>query len=172
MKIKIIAGILICFLTTAGAHAAESKIDAVVAGAVRDPKNAPLIVAIAAGENPKSIAALVSAAVAALPDQTVEMVGALLEVVPKQRSEILRAAILGQPKLSVEITTVALAMFPDQSAEIMKTAIEFAPENLRGSIAVLGNRVTFFDSTGRPSRPGRGSFPAQPIRPDLVSPSR
>jgi hypothetical protein len=172
MKIKILAATLISFLTAVGVHAADPKIDATIASAVRDPKNAPLIVAIAAGENPKSIAALVSAAVAALPDQTVEMVGAVLEVAPKQRSEILRAAILGQPKLSVEIATIALAMFPDQSAEIMKTAIEFAPENLRGSIAVLGNRVTFFDSAGRPTRPGRGSFPAQPIRPDLVSPSR
>lgn len=180
MKTRFFIAAIACWVATVGLRA-ESELDPIVARATRDPKNAPLIVTMAAEENPKLIVQIAAATVAALPDQAVGIVGALLKTAPLLRTEILRAAILAQPKLAVEITAKALAMFPDQVADIVKTAGEVAPENLRAAIAVLGDKSVFFDSTGAKAapargtaaRPAQGSFPIQTLRPDLVvSPSR
>jgi hypothetical protein len=174
MKTRLSIAVLTCGLTAAGFSAeSQPKVDAIVAAATRDPKTAPLAVALAAGENPEALGQIVTGALAALPSQTLDIVRTLLEVMPKQRTEILRAAIMAQPKLAVEIVSMVLAMFPNQTAEIMKTAIEAAPENLRTALAALGNKVVSFETTAATgSRPARATFPTQPLRPDLiVSPS-
>jgi len=54
---------------------------------------------------------------------------------------------------------------PDQSAEIVAAAVDAAPADLRTAIAAP---TTGGADAGRAAAP---SFPAQPVRPDLVSPS-
>lgn len=174
MKAKAYLVLLNFLLLAAGLRAAapaEFKVETVVAAALRDVKNAPAIIALAAGDNPKFLAQITAAALTALPDQSVEIVQTLLEVAPKQYAEIVQAAIHAQPKLSVEITSMALAALPDQSAGIMKAALAAAPPEQRGAINAVAK-----EKGAETSNPGAGqapapTFPSQPINPNLVSPS-
>jgi hypothetical protein len=150
-------------------RAADPTVDSVVAGARSDPANAPAIVALAVIEHPKSLERIVTDSVAALPDRAVDIVRALLKVAPKQAAAIVGAAIQGAPKLAVEITTAAVALLPDRRAEIIAAAVDAAPVELRGVFtAPMGESLRASGITSDTTPP---SFPAQPIRPDLVSPS-
>jgi len=134
-----------------------------------DLKNAPAIVATAALDNPKFLLQIVSASVAAFPEQTVEIVRAVLKVAPKQVLEIVRAATIAQPTLAVRISSMAAAMLPEQADDIIRVAGDAAagtPETAEASPnSDLGPKG------GSGARPVAPPFPAQPIRPDLVSPS-
>ena len=158
------------FLLAAVALHAEFKIDTVLASEKSDPKNAPAIIAFAAVDNPKFLLPLVSASVQAFPGQAVEIVRAMLKVAPKQVLEIVRAAVSAQPKQADGISSVAVAALPDQADQIIKTANEAAagaPETAEPS-PTGGNLGPNGAAGVSPSAP---PFPAQPIRPDLVSPS-
>jgi hypothetical protein len=86
--------------------------------------------------------------------------------VPVSAVEIVRAAILAQPRLASDITSAAVGVLPGQTPEIITAATDVAPPDLRGAIAAptTGGGA----GGGAPTVP---PFPAQPIRPDLVSPS-
>jgi hypothetical protein len=168
MTTKFLSFILAFFLA-ASALRAEVNINSVINSARRDPKNAPAIIAFAAIDNPKALLPILSAAVAAFPDQAVEIVRALLKVAPKQVVEIVHAAVLAQPKLSTDIVTVALAAAPEQAAAIQRTADDAAKNEVETAIASPSDtNLGGGTNSGAPSAP---PFPAQPIRPDLVSPS-
>jgi len=94
----------------------------------------------------------------------------VLKVLPKRAVEIVRASILAQPRLAPEIAAVAAGTLPDQSAEIIAAAVDAAPADLRSAIVAptTGGAIPGGGDTGRAAAP---SFPAQPVRPDLVSPS-
>lgn len=159
---------LTCFFA-AGALHAETKLESVLTNAKSDPKNAPAIIAFAAVEEPKSLLPLVTAAVQSFPERAVEIVRAVLKVAPKQAQDIVRAAILAQPKLAVKISSMAAALLPDQAEQIIKVASDAAaggPEE-----AVASPNENLGPKGAASAAPGLPPFPAQSIRPDLVSPS-
>jgi hypothetical protein len=86
--------------------------------------------------------------------------------VPVSAVEIVRAAILAQPRLASDITSVAVGVLPGQAPAIIAAAVDVAPPDLRGAIAAP--TTSGGTGAGAPTVP---PFPAQPIRPDLVSQS-
>jgi hypothetical protein len=160
----------ITFLLATVALHAEFRIGDVLASAKSDPKNAPAIIAFAAVDNPRFLLPLLSGSVEALPDQAVEIVRALLKVAPNKALDIVRVAIQAQPKLAVKISSVAVALLPDQADQIIKVAGDTAagaPETAEAS--PTGGDIGPNGAAG--ASPSAPPFPAQPIRPDLVSPS-
>jgi hypothetical protein len=175
MNIRIFT-IAASFLLVATGLRAEFSIDSLVANAAADPGNAPAIVANAAVKNPKFLTRIVSATVAAFPRQAVDIVRALLKVDPDYAKEIVRAAIRSQPKLAVKITDAAVQALPDMSAALVKTAIDAAPDDIKDDIAAsvqdnAGGEPSGGRAAGNGGTTASGSFPSQPINPDLVSPS-
>lgn len=167
-------------------------VDQIIALAKKDPRNAALVIEYAAEDNPKLLLELVAAAVRELPEQAAAIVGGLIKAVPKQQSaqptpqqlarqtevqqEILRTAIQARPESAAEITAFALALFPAKTAEFIQAASSAVPPAQRAEIAGLADKVARFDTTApdsapTPQPPPAGVFPAQPIRPDLISPS-
>ena len=168
----------------------------VMALAMKEPKQAPLVIEYAAEDNPSLLLPLVDAAVKAFPDQAVAIVAALMKAVEKgpadrltdaerlkrrkRQREILGAAILAAPKLAVPLTEMALARFSRQASELLETALAAAPAELRTEVAAVAKKISEAeaaravpasagDRKGPPTT--RGGFPTQPVRPDLVSPS-
>lgn len=152
-----------------------AKVEVTIANALGSPKNAPAIIGLAVIDNPKSLLELVSAGVTAFPEQTVEIVRVVLKFAPKRALEIVRAAIIAQPKLAPEIVAMAALTFPDLIEKFNDIAYELSPDEMKAR----GKTVSFapveqpLKSRGASSTSGNTppSFPAQPIRPDLVSPS-
>lgn len=174
-KVLLLLGTLLAVLP-AGFGAAD--VTAIVAKARIDLDNAPAVVATAITEEPDASAAILTAALVQIPERALAIFRGALEVMPDKAKEFVRIAILAQPKLSPEIVTTVLALYPDQAAGLIAAAVEVAPEDVRSAIAAPGNGngATFSPAgripgavTGRPAAP---PFPAQPIRPGLVSPSR
>ena len=168
----------------------------VMALAMKEPKQAPLVIEYAAEDHPSLLLPLVDAAVKAFPDQAVAIVAALMKAVEKgpadrltdaerlkrrkRQREILGAAILAAPKLAVPLTEMALARFSGQATELLETALAAAPAELRTEVAAVAKKISEAeaaravpasagDRKGPPTT--RGGFPTQPVRPDLVSPS-
>jgi len=162
-------------LTSPAWAAPTNRVEAIIANALGSPKNAPAIIGLAVIDNPKSLLAIVGAAVTALPEQTVEIVRVVLKFVPKRAVEVVRAAILAQPKLAPELVVMASLSYPELTEEFNKVAFEIAPDEMK-----LRGKTVSFAPAEEPIR-ARGavststsnapSFPVQPIRPDLVSPS-
>lgn len=161
--------LLLSIVALAGAPLhAGTKTETVIAEAVSSPKNAVALIGWAAVENPESAPQLAAAALLALPDQSIEIVRALLKAVPARAAAIVRAAIVVQPDKAVDIASVAIVTLPAQTAEITKAAAEAAPEAVRARIAALTPPQ---EAQASRTVPSTTPFPAQPIRPDLVSPS-
>jgi hypothetical protein len=164
--------------------------------AMKEPKQAPLVIEYAAEDNPSLLLPLVDAAVKAFPDQAVAIVAALMKAVEKgpadrltdaerlkrrkRQREILGAAILAAPKLAVPLTEMALARFSGQATELLETALAAAPAELRTEVAAVAKKISEAEAARAvPAQAGdrkgppttRGGFPTQPVRPDLVSPS-
>jgi exosortase/archaeosortase family protein len=115
--------------------------------------------------HPKELTQIVQAAVASAPKQAASIVTELLKAFPKEFTAVVTAAILGQPELAKELTEAALASIPDKAADILKAALAVAPEDLQNEVA--GAKPP----PGRPPGPPT-PFPAQPVRPDRISPSQ
>lgn len=155
-------------ISVAGLARADVDLEALVKVARNSSKNAPAIVADAAAENPKERARIVAAAVAAMPDRAVEIVRAVLQASPKDAAEVVKAAIQSLPKLADEIVPMAVAMYPAYAVQIRQAAEE-ASRDVETAVAApsekgLGQGAGMTGSSAP-------AFPAQPIRPDLVSPS-
>ncbi len=173
------------------ARAAEPvTVDQIVALAKKDLRNAALVIEYAAEDNPKLLLPLVGAAVRALPEQAAAIVGGLLKAVPKQQSaeateqqkarqtelqqEILRTALQALPERAAEITAAALALFPDKTAAFIQAAVAVVPPAQRDEIAALADKVVRFETPPAAAavQPAPAvSFPIQPLRVDVVSPS-
>lgn len=168
----------------------------VMALAMKEPKQAALVIEYAAEDNPSLLLPLVDAAVKAFPDQAVAIVAALMKAVEKgpadrltdaerlkrrkRQREILGAAILAAPKLAVPLTEMALARFSGQATELLEAALAAAPAELRTEVAAVAKKISEAEAARAvPAQAGdrkgppttRGGFPTQPVRPDLVSPS-
>jgi len=168
MKTKLI---LFTSLLALAAHPlrAETNVETVVFEAVSNQKNAVAIFGWAVMEDPSSAPQLVAAAFTALPEKAVEILRAALKAAPGQAVAIVRAAIQAKPERALELASFALATLPAQAREIVTAAAEAAPESARAQIAALTPPEEARAS--RNSRPAARQFPAQPVRPDVVSPS-
>ena len=196
MKTRIPFALACYCLAAAGAPAETMTVEQIVALALKDPKTAPLVVEYAVEDNPRLTLAVVAATVKALPEEAPAIVGALMKAVFKQQAapqteqqkrqqadrqkEILRTAIAANPALAPRLAEMALTMFPAQSAEFLQVALEATPAPGRAAILALSEKQTRGNepagaagpaSGPRPPAARPGGFPAQPIRPDLVSPS-
>lgn len=177
MKTKVLV-LLATLMVFASAGYAGAEVSKIVARARLDLDNAPAVVATAITQEPDDAAAILTGALVQIPERALAILRAALEVMPERAKEFVRIAILAQPKLSPEIVTTALTLYPDQAAELIAAAVEVAPEDVRTAIAAPGNgNGATFDPSGRIPGTFRGKppappFPAQPIRPGLVSPSR
>ena len=167
MKTKLSVFLFACLAVT-GTVRAEFKLASVVTEARNDKKNAPAIVANAALDNPKALLQIVKAAVKALPDEATAILEELLKVAPKRAAEIVKTAILAQPNLARELTSVAMTTLPEQATEILKAAVDAAPDDLKSAVAATTVETHELRDSSVAKVP---SFPVQPIRPDLVSPS-
>jgi hypothetical protein len=165
-------------LAAASACLAALDISRIVTHARIDLDNAPAVVATAITESPDDAGAILTLALVQIPERALAILRAAMEVMPGRAKEFVRIAILAQPKLSPEIVTTALTLYPDEAAELIAAAVEVAPEEMRTAIAAPGNgNGATFNPSGRSpgsvrGRPPAPPFPAQPIRPGLVSPSR
>lgn len=167
-KMKIRA-LFLSFFAAVGLLRAEVDLDALVKVAQGSSKNAPAIIADAVSENPKDALRILSASLAAMPERAKEIVRAVLKVVPKQAPDVVRVAIESLPQLSAEIVPLATAMYPELAAEI-RAAAEQAGSKVETALAAPSET-----NLGRGAGSAGASapaFPAQPVRPDLVSPSQ
>jgi len=177
MKTKVLV-LLVTLFVFASLASAEPDTARVVAQARLDLDNAPAVIATAITASPDDAASILAAALVQIPERALAILRAALEVMPDRAKEFVRIAILAQPRLAPEIVTTALTLFPDQAAELIAAAVEVAPEDVRSAIAAPGNgNGATFDPSGRipgtfTGKPPSPPFPAQPIRPGLVSPSR
>jgi hypothetical protein len=176
MKTKVLVLLAALFAVVSAGFAAPD-VARIVAQARIDLDNAPAVVATAITEQPDDSAPILTGALVQIPERALAILRAAMEVMPKKAKEFVRIGILAQPKLSPEIVTTALTLFPEQAAELVAAAVEVAPEEMRSAIAAPGNgNGATFDPSGRipgtfRGRPPAPPFPAQPIRPGLVSPS-
>lgn len=177
MKNKVHAS-LAALAVCASFASAEVDTDRIIAQARLDLDNAPAVVATAIAADEEDAAPILTAALVRIPERALGIFRAAVEVLPGRAKEFVRIAILAQPRLAPEIVTTALILLPGQAAGLIEAAVEVAPESVRTAIAAPGNgRGATFDPSGRipgasTGRPASPPFPAQPIRPDLVSPSR
>lgn len=176
MKTKVVL-VLAALCAAALAGLAAPDVSKIVERARIDLDNAPAVVATAITEAPDDSAAILTGALVQIPERALGILRAAMEVMPGKAKEIVRIGILAQPRLSPEIVTTALTLFPEQAAGLVAAAVEVAPEEMRTAIAAPGNGngATFAPSGRIPGtfrgRPAAPPFPAQPIRPGLVSPS-
>ncbi|HUG09960.1 MAG TPA: hypothetical protein VMM36_03050 [Opitutaceae bacterium] len=169
---------LVALIALVSVGHAKVDVKKLVANARVDLDNAPAGIATAISQQPKEADEILTGAVVEIPERAVAILAAALEVMPGHAKEFVRISIIAQPELSQEFVSTAIALFPDQASEIIATAIEVAPEDMKSAIAApgRGNGATF-DPSGRIPGTYRGKppsppFPAQPIKPGIVSPSR
>jgi hypothetical protein len=177
MKTKVLF-LLAGLLAGASIGLGETEINKVVAEARVDLDNAPAVVATAITNAPDDAGEILTGALVKIPERALAILRAALEVMPDKAKDFVRIAVLAQPKLAPEIVTTALTLYPDQAAELIAAAVEVAPDDVKSAIAAPGNgNGATFDPSGRIPGTYRGPpaappFPAQPIKPGLVSPSR
>ena len=177
MKPKVLV-LLAALLAATSVGYSKADIDKIVTEARLDLDNAPAVVATVITTEPDDAVDILTGALVKIPERALAILRAALEVMPDRAKDFVRIAILAQPKLAPEIVTTALTLFPDKTAELIAAAVEVAPEDVRSAIAAPGNgNGATFDASGRipgtfTGRPPSPPFPAQPIKPGLVSPSR
>lgn len=190
--------LLILMGVASAGRADEPTLERVMALARKDPANAPLVIEYAVEDSPRLLVPLVQAAVQALPERAAAIVGGLMKAVHKgqaerlteaerreqfvRQREILRVAIGAAPALAGPLLEMALTRFPGHATAWVETALAAVPEAQRPDLAARAKKLT----EGQPAAPAGApmfeqktkkaparstSFPIQPIRPDLVSPS-
>ena len=170
MKISTLAKVILVLSTATALHA-DYNVNALVARASRNAKDAPLMVATAVKDNPKELSKIVTGVVKAFPDKAVDIVDAILVLNPTHAAQIVKAAIAAQPSLAIEITTAAVNTVPASAEAIIAAAGEVAPKEDQAAIAgiTVDNPETAYAT---PSAPRSPVFPDQSLRPEvIISPS-
>jgi hypothetical protein len=192
MKKIISLALAVCATVLPIAGAENVTVEQIIASAKKDPRSAALVIEYAVEDNPRLMLEIVAAVVRELPEQAAAIVGALIKAVPLANSqsgppteqqkakqteiqrEILRTAVEALPERATEITQFAINLLPAKAAAFIDAVVAVLPPAQRGEINALAGKVVVPDP-GSPQttvpQPTNTTFPPQPPRADVVSPS-